>query len=374
MDRVRQYLSTYSLFENASSTMHTQRHERTTTRLYYIILIRFTITLVMYAEIIERTKDRTIPVSSKATYEYLRGLETDTLQCPCSELSMSYNNFTVYLYASFHPVCPSDFLSDVWLTYFDQFGGSSVCWLRPRDLRKWGILLDNRTQSLNSLANDTITDVICQLKSSSFISAKAMSSSEIEAQVNGAFELFTRSLQLFWTSDQGSASVSVLGNNWTTIYGSNVSNASVVSVPVTYNNGTCSCVTSSSCLEPAAFHYVTFGQFYIGEGIFLECFLFSTILLSSLPCFHSNSCLDQLKNAMVLGRPNAYIPTLHVNFQPYSVHRLIGFKSVTQSKRSSIIGSSILRQMQHPMNDIAMHAHPHAAPIRFADDWTSSTL
>jgi hypothetical protein len=321
MVRIRQYLSTYNLFETRSSTVHTQQRERVSTRLYFFVLISCTITLVFYNGLVERTKTETSLVPSQSTYEHLQSLYPDTLQCPCSNISMPYSTFTVHLNATFHPVCSSVFVSSQWLAYFNIYTGSYVWWIQQHDFRKWGILFFKLIQSLCSLAESAVTDAIEQFQLRSFISSEAMPSIQFQAQVNEALQLFQKStstlfarpLQLFRASDQGNSLISLFGSNWTPMFGLNASYAPLLSVPMTYNNGTCSCATSSSCLEPAAFYNYTYGIFHTVDGLFFGCLCLESIFSSTLSCFFSNSCVIALQKSLPLGNPNGAVSTKPIN-------------------------------------------------------------
>ena len=312
--RIRQYLSTYNIFVTPSSTVDTRRREVLSTRLYLVILIVCTIILVSYAGLAEQSKNQMVERPSQLTYEYLQSLDTDILQCPCSTISMPYASFMVHLNASVHPVCSSDFISPVWQTFINQYGKGSSLWLQLFDFRKWGILLFNLLGSLCSLSNETLADAINQVRTSSFVSSEALTTNQFQVQVNEALQslqksvstLFARSLQLFRDSNQGNALISILNNNWKVKYGQNTSYAPLLLAPTTYNNGTCSCATSSACVEPAAFYNLTAHKVYIIDGIVFGCFALESILRSSLACFFSNSCLLRLENTISLGNPSGH--------------------------------------------------------------------
>ena len=314
ISRIRQYVLTYNRFELPSSTADTRRRELLSTRLYVVLLTVCTIILLCYAGLVEQSKSETVHRPSQSTYEHLQSLDIDLLQCPCSSIAMPYADFIIYLNASLHPVCSSDFVSDVWRNFINQFRTGNVLWVQTADFRKWGIVLFNLLQSLCSLSNATVADLIKQLQMSSFISSEALTLSQFHAQVSEALQslqksestLFARSLQLFRASDQGNALISILNNNWQLQYGRNTSNAPLLLVPMTYANGACSCATSSACVEPAAFYNLTLHKVYTLRGIMFGCSSLEFILRSSLACFFSNSCLVELEYSMALGNPSGY--------------------------------------------------------------------
>ena len=347
MSRIRQSLSTYNLFETLSSTAATQRRERLSTRLYLALMVGCLVIVVFYTGLVERTKTETIHNPSQSTYEYLLTLHTENLQCPCSNISVPYNNFTTRLSVRFHPVCTSDFVSSAWLTYINQFGRSATWWLQRQDFRKWGILFFDLIRSLCTLADATVSDAIQQLQSSLFLTTEAVPASQFRTQVNEVIELFqkststqlTNSLKIFRASDQSNALFSLLSTNWMPQYGINASYTSLTSIPVTHSNGSCSCATSSSCLEPAGFYNMSPTRFYTIEGIFSGCTSLESILRSSLACFASSFCLSSMQNATSLGRAGSTWTVSTVDVVP------LKFSSLTNRFNANDTIESIAYQM-----------------------------
>ncbi|CAF1153558.1 unnamed protein product [Rotaria sordida] len=72
---------------------------------------------------------------------------------------------------------------------------------------------------------------------------------------------------------------------------------------VTYNNSTCSCATSRQCSSPAALFYSNSIILHIIDGLRFGCTILESLLLSSLECFYSSTCLQGLLDAMPLGGP-----------------------------------------------------------------------
>ena len=331
ISRIRQYLVTYNVYETTSSKPDTRRRELVSTRLYVLLLIVCTITLVCYAGLVEQSKRKRSLVLSQSTFEYLQSLDTDILQCPCSSISMLYADFVVHLNASFHPVCASDFVSDVWHDFINQYEGGSAVWVQLVDFRKWGILLFNLLRSLCFLSNTTVVNAIYQVQTSSFISSEVLTVSQFHTQVNEAFQalqksvstLFARSLQLFRASEQGNSLISLLNSNWKMKYGSNTKYAPLLSLPMTYNNGTCSCATSSACIEPAAFYNLSLHKVYMVQGIMFGCFASKQSFARHSHAFSPIPCIVELDHSMALGNPSglSYPPQEHISPMEFSPTR-----------------------------------------------------
>ena len=309
--KVRRYLSAYNLFESSTSTPETHRREILKTRLYLVLVITSSILLVLYTGLAEQTSTVTVQQPSQSTYEHLRSLHSDSLQCPCASVSIPHKAFTVHLEAVLHPICSSGFITDKWLTFFNIHGAYYTYWLQRIDFRKWGILFFNFLQLNCQLTNSTIADAIEQFQSSSFISSTAMSSTQFSVQINGGLErlqkstsaLLVRPLDVFRASAQGNAFITIGGNNWLFMLTRDETRAPLTNTPITYSNGTCSCATSSSCFESAAFYNYTQSRVYTIDGIFRGCLFLDSVLRSSLSCFFSNACLSDLVGSMNLGNP-----------------------------------------------------------------------
>ena len=319
--KVQRYLTVYNLFQSSTSTPNTTGREILKTRLYLGLVISSSILLVCYTGLAQETKIVTVPQPSQSTYERLRTQYSDTLQCPCGNVSIPNKDFTVHLEAILHPICSSGFIDDRWLTYFNIYGAYAVYWLQRNDFRKWGILFFNFLQSDCQLANLSIASAIGQFQLSSFISAEAMSLTQFRLQINGGLErlqkststLLVRPLDVFRASAQGNGFITIGGNNWAFTLGRNESHAPLLSIPITYGNGSCSCATSSSCFESAAFYNYTQSRVYTIQGILRGCLYLDSILLSSLSCFFSNACISELVHAMPLGNPDTSVPAREID-------------------------------------------------------------
>lgn len=319
---VWKYLSTFNLFQTESSTALTRQRERISTYLYLILLITCITLVISYAGFSEQTKSDTILVPSLSRYEHLQSIHSDTLQCPCSNTSLSYTNFILHLNATFHPFCSSEFISSKWLDYFNANARYRVWWLQKEDFRFWGVLFFKFLQTFCFVSKSTVTDAITNFQSNLLISSEIMPLAVFEAQIGETLAIFQKStstlfirpFEVFRASIQGNALISLLGSNWELYVVSMVANTPLLDIPMTYKNGTCSCGISNSCLEPAAFVNLTHDKVYIVDGVFFGCSSLESILSSSLSCFFSHSCIVNMMEAMHLGDPGSFPrETFHIS-------------------------------------------------------------
>ncbi|CAF2973757.1 unnamed protein product [Rotaria sp. Silwood2] len=322
--QIQEYIRTLNLFQTEFSTNDTRRQEIISTRLYLGLVITFTILLFLYTGLIERTTTIMVPTPSISSYVSLQERYSDTLQCPCSTISIPYQEFIIYLNATFHPICSrSDFLS-AWHNYFYRYRTTIVYWIHSDDFRSWAIVFFNFLEKYCEQATITVADVIEQFKSDLFVSSEVMFPILFETQIEMILKLFQKStsilfarqLQMFRNISVGHGLISNLGINIELKLDRIAVDAPVLVIPKTYKNGTCSCATSSNCVELASFYNRTHDIVYTIEKIYTGCFILESILHSSLTCFFSNSCMIDLMSATNLGNPNLAALTEIMDISP----------------------------------------------------------
>ncbi|CAF3085988.1 unnamed protein product [Rotaria sp. Silwood2] len=246
-----------------------------------------------------------------STYINLQEHYSNTLQCPCAHMSITNNEFIMFLNATYHPICSSNNFVNKWFNYFFIYQDGRAWWLNVNDFRYWSILFFNFLEKYCKLANSTVNNAIEQFNLVSFVSSEVMSPILFKTQVDMTINLlqksililFARQLQMFRGVIQGNGLISSLETSMEFKVDQIAVDAPVFVIPKTYNNGTCSCATSSTCVELASFYNVTHHTVYTIENIFIGCFLIESILHSSLSCFFSNSCMTDLMKATILGIP-----------------------------------------------------------------------
>lgn len=322
-EAARKFLSTFNLFRTESSTALTQRRERISTYLYIILLTTFITLLIFYTGFVERSKHDTMVTPSLSEYDRLQNIYSDTLQCPCSKTSIPYNAFIFHLNATFHPICSSEFITSKWSDYFNANVQHRVWWIQKEDFRFWGVLFFKLLESFCFLAKSIVADAILNFQSTLLISSEMMPLTIFEAQIHERLRLFQKStsnllirpIEVSRAIVQGNALISTLGSNWQLETISAAADLLLLSVPMTYSNGTCSCATSKSCLKPAAFVNLTHHKVYLIKDVFSGCSSLESILFSSLSCFFSNSCILDIMDAMALGDPGDF-PRPRIDIAP----------------------------------------------------------
>lgn len=289
----------------------TEQTEIWSTRVYLFLLLIFTTILLFYSGIVAQTQHETIANPTLSNFVYLQLAYSDTLKCSCSQMSISYRNFTVHLNVTLHPICTSFFITDKWINYAAKSSIYPIWWMDQKDFRTWNILFFRLLQSLCSLANGTVTSAIEEFLSSLFISSEVLPAEQFLTYVHnslGSFQksistLYARPLQTFRSNVASNTLVSIGNNGWELKAETNENYTAIISIPVTYNNASCSCATSVSCFEPAAFYDMDGKKFYTVQGVSFGCYYLDSILFSTLSCFFSNSCIIEYALATVSDDP-----------------------------------------------------------------------
>ena len=268
-----------------------------------MLVILVTVVLIVYGSVSERIIHVTKDVQSQSNYEQLKSLRYENFRCPCSNTRISLKMFVVEMNATFHPVCSSVFVSLNFIEDFRARTGFSSYTTVARDFRRWGTLLFRFLQSMCLATESTVKDSIDQFLSDTLISTTIIPQIQFESQIKQFIDIFKKSIEtqlsrillVFRATAQGNGLISVLGTNLQLRYDNNQIDGILSYLPQSYEDGSCSCATSSACFEPASFRERNNTIRYVLQNIYLGCFTLESILHSSLSCFYSNSCLTTFK-------------------------------------------------------------------------------
>jgi hypothetical protein len=166
-----------NLFESAA-TRSNPHHLRTaiiSTRLYIVLLTIAVFILVLFTALAQKTQTVTIRNPSQDVFQQLYFQYSTTLQCPCSQVEISYRTFINISY-DLHPVCSSVFVSDTWINLLFR---PDMGYFFPLDFRSSGSGQFQLLASLCSFASRIIQDAIDDFLASALLSPQALSSSSL---------------------------------------------------------------------------------------------------------------------------------------------------------------------------------------------------
>lgn len=286
-----------NLFDSESTEPFTIHRERLSTRVYIPILFIGLCSITIYTSLLTETSNITVSYPSQSEYQRLSKVYFDTLQCPCSQISVLQNEF-ITITNTYHQVCSSDFIKDIWLQcmlgdqeWFDRY---------EADLRGRGASYFLFLSLLCTLSQRTVNSAIDEFLNSAFVNAQMISESEFQLQTAVIFNQFktstaqkySRILTLVYEITESSAFVSSYSMNWFWWLKYNSSIATIPTKSVEIQDG-CYCGTRSNCTTSGGFYnpYSNIVNFTI-PGFNVGCSPVKTLLQSTLECFYNQTCTD----------------------------------------------------------------------------------
>ncbi|UJR07467.1 hypothetical protein I4U23_011756 [Adineta vaga] len=278
-----------NLFESNRTDEEHVRKELFTTRLYILIFMLILFTLVLYTSLIPKSITVNISLTYLNHYQQLQIKYENTLVCPCNEIVVSYRDF-LDLQPSFHEICRSDFISQQWIEYlYDEE------YYNNQNYQATASAQFQVLAYLCKLTEETIRIGLIQFYATKLITNEFPSYSLFQNQTDAIVKIFQKSLsQIFkrpfdMTREiiQGNAFMSVYQTNWKFTILKTTNWSPIYTNPITYNHS-CSCGTSSKCIESVRINNT------IVDGLYIGCYPVDTMLQSSLQCFYNQTCLQMI--------------------------------------------------------------------------------
>ena len=152
----------FNLFEKKKpSTSDNITYETILKRVFILFFTFSAITAAFYITVMQQNQLITVPSPSISVYQQLDTVHSQTLQCPCSHISVPYGSF-INLSVVLHQVCSSGWISPAWLDYVTSFDPTLVpSWteqLFSRDFRTIGASYFQLLATFCSLVQITVDD------------------------------------------------------------------------------------------------------------------------------------------------------------------------------------------------------------------------
>ncbi len=98
-----------NLYKTTSTDEIDEQQQRIYTRVYVVLFISCLSVLLFYTVVIERSVTKTHMRPSVMDYEHLLKLYSDGVNCPCTRISIPYNEFVIELRINaFHQACSTN--------------------------------------------------------------------------------------------------------------------------------------------------------------------------------------------------------------------------------------------------------------------------
>ncbi|CAF1283435.1 unnamed protein product [Adineta steineri] len=289
------------------------------TRLFIILFI---ISLTIFVILISLIPIKRTIIFDKPSYEnysILYKQQSQSLECPCTTLSIEYNQFVQVKVNETHQICQSIYITDQWTSFISQRLGA----IYGIDLRAIGILLFDALASLCTLTQQAISDELIAFHAQQFVTRYVMSFDLFQEQTKSSIEYFItsttlnfiRSLQLVRDTTQGNTLFATHGTNmefYINVYNNKTVILSTVYSSYNIPSPVCSCQDTSQCGTQLSIHdYPSTDVKYSLPGMYMGCFILEALLQSNLICFYNQSCINDLRDA--LNSSNTNLPTYYTN-------------------------------------------------------------
>ncbi|CAF1170349.1 unnamed protein product, partial [Didymodactylos carnosus] len=332
---VEEKIRKFNLFEPYPPHLNEERryYELLSTRFYILILILSLIILVLYISVIDHTQTVIIKSPTLKQYTLLYEQHSSTLLCGCTKISILYSKF-LQLLPERHEICTSQYVTDEWIQYIRLHIYSDDLNRFTDEFRGTAINLFQMLTTLCESTNRTIQNSLSIYYSTEYINDKLINQQLFEATIDSSIQLFissiintyTHSLQLIRDTTQSNGLVA--SNLILYYYYQQQTIVDRYRFNYSYYNNTnqtCSCTNTNQCvkqielysyLDPININMVV-------NGLYMGCYILESLLQSTLECFYSQQCFNQLN---IILEPDYYLDTpisllnssILINFRPQS--------------------------------------------------------
>ena len=282
------------------------RNQRTSTRLFIVLLILATTSLVVYYALINITETITVNSPTSERYAHLYSTYSQTLTCPCSKISISYDKFVAVQYRM-HQVCTSMITDATFVQkFFIVIPNDNM---NLRDFRLLGLYTFQALRAFCEISSRSILDSLTGFYAHQYVSATVTSEKTFRSQSDGAFNQFVSSTTSSFLSSllairdttQANALLSGRMTNYemSTIL-PNIGFPFELIIPHSKNYSGCNCAVSYDCVEQAAiFNGSSENRLFVVPGLYIGCLLTESLLQSTLECLYNQTCIDQLQSYLM---------------------------------------------------------------------------
>ncbi|CAF0905234.1 unnamed protein product [Adineta ricciae] len=258
-------------------------YEKFGTRFYLFLLLISLTSLTIYSSIMEEIIREIFPNPTESEYYQLYEKYSTNLNCPCSSLSIFYDEF-LSIEAIHDEICSSDFVSSKWIDYLmknelnDNYTLINSSKIRTNLGTQMNIL-----RTLCNYSKDMVNENLQVFSQTKFISAQVISLNEFHLQFPDLIKQWQinmisgcqRVIDLVRITNQGNQYLNNFYN-----FKFKINNHTVNFIPQNYSN--CSCDLSQSCSKKM------FSSFYVG------CSSFESLLQGTLECYYNRTCVNEI--------------------------------------------------------------------------------
>jgi len=260
------------------------RNEQQITNFFHFILLLITLcVLFLISSLTLVTQNQQIMKPSLSTYENLVNDYPNSLQCPCSRISIEYQSFLTIV-PRMHQICSSEFVLDDWIDYI--YSTIDPLTLNYTDFRRTATGQYQLLASLCELSQQVVDDGLSNLATSNFIDSQLLSSNLLNARIQTIVKdfqttipnAFLNSLSFIRQTTGANMLMNMFMTNWNFQYQS-VLPILFVFYTTSLDYQECNCGISSKCVQSS-------------QGMMAGCYPLEALLQSTFQCFYNQTCID----------------------------------------------------------------------------------
>lgn len=307
LSSIRNLLLDFNLFKSSSQDVNALHRQRITTRVF-IICVAITLAIAsLYAFLSTQTKIFNLPSPSRTDYERLLELYSDSVQCSCAQLGISYSDF-IEIVPTFHQLCSSEIILPEWYNRLAQFNGSSSFTASDRRFQvTFGANYFQILATFCTLANNTVVNAYRVFSVRTFINNHILPEAIFSKQVKSLTDTFTlstknefnRILSLARSAIQINQLASRTFSNFITSYNPTTKQMNMLESQLQRNpaiypviGDTCSCLSEGIMCGALTYLYEVYDyaeRRYL-ENLILKCLPTESALASTLECWYDENC------------------------------------------------------------------------------------
>lgn len=253
------------------------------------------IVLGEYTALVNVAKTNITKTPTLEQYSSLYPTYSQSLICPCSQVSIEYEAFIRIRYDA-HQICNSFLVSPRWYQYLTDYRNLASSTLT--DFRASSLFMFQALGSFCKLSNETISTSLNVFLATQYITATVTPLSVFQALMQAVFDEFVSStrkrllssLQMISDIDYANGFMSLTGNQYTLSKTEN--NDGITTGTTEYHN--CSCGDTPRCVTSAdIYDSPPWSVLFTVPGLYKGCIPTEALLQSSLICFYDQTCIDQ---------------------------------------------------------------------------------
>ncbi|CAF3878280.1 unnamed protein product [Rotaria sordida] len=299
-----------NLFESIPPSQNENiiRKQRHSTRVYIILLFTSSSILIFFTSIRMQTISVSIEMPTLPKFIQLYNQYPSTLNCPCSQVAIQYDQIILSLQPEYHQICSSEFVSSKWINL--KFLNISNTRTYTHDIRCQSQIHFQLLSTLCYAAIQTVEDNLQSFYKTKFVSHQLLTYESFRIQVDLIVEQFKRIIpELFQyalelTKANFELNRFIVPMNAVFILTFEASQSLLTNTAIFYSerpdclpvpSSTCRCTALSIKECYRSTRIIDSGINYIIPGMFATWSPIQSVLMSTLECLYNSSCLSQIK-------------------------------------------------------------------------------